>query len=229
MSRPFARALLSGLASALFFQAAPAALAEEDPAAEVDLTELDLSGAWYVLIHYQYDRSEDPSITKFRDFAWSIEQTSSSLSVESYPVVLFDEATEIERRQAMRGHLPWQPSQANLAALARSVDVSSRAMTSKRLTGSVAEGFKSRAPVASGGLNIVSFTKSWDVRFEPESIRIEVTDSLSATAGLEGSEDSTIYRITERLGPGQLRGTYEESGRRGSIRMIRAGQRRVVK
>ncbi len=226
MSRTVARALLSG---ALCFLTAPAALAEEQVTPAEDLARLDLSGAWYVLIHYKDERSEDPSITKFRDFAWSIEQTANSLSVEYYPVVLFDEETEIERRHAMRGHQPWQPSQANLAALARSLDVSSRAMTSKRMTGSVAEGFRSRAPVASGGLNIVSFTKSWDVRFEPEAIQIVVTDSLSATAGLEGSEDSTVYRITERFGPNELRGTYEEASRRGSIRMIRAGQRRVVK
>ena len=229
MSRPVARALHSGLALALLLQAAPAALAEEDPAGEANFTEFDLGGAWYVLIHYKDERSEDESITKFRDFAWSIEQTSSSLSVEYYPVVLFDEATEIERRQAMRGHQPWQPSQANLAALARSLDVSSRAMTTKRMTGSVAEGFRSRAPVASGGLHVVSFTKSWDVHFEPEAIRIAITDSLSGTAELEGFEDSTVYRLTERLGPNELRGSYEEPGRRGSIRMIRAGQRRVVK
>ena len=226
MSRTVARALLSGAFCCL---TASAALAEGNVATADDLAKLDLSGAWYVLIHYKDESSEDGSITKFRDFAWSIEQTANSLSVEYYPVVLFDEDTEIERRHAMRGHQPWQPSPANLAALTRSLDVSSRAMTSKRMTGSVAEGFRSSAPVASGGLNIISFTKSWEVRFEPNAIRIVVTDSLSATAGLEGSEDSSVYIITRRLGPNELRGTYEEASRRGSIRMIRAGQRRVVK
>ena len=41
---------------------------------ESNLSQVDLSGHWYVLIHYKDDRSEDPSITKFKDLAWSIDQ-----------------------------------------------------------------------------------------------------------------------------------------------------------
>lgn len=203
--------------------------AEELDTPETDLTKLDLTGAWYVLIHYKDDRSEDESITKFVDFAWSIEQTASTITWDYYPFVLFDPEAELERRYAMRGHEPWEPTGENLAKLANSVDVSSRAMTRKRLTGSVAEGFRSLAPLASGGLHIVSFARNWDVRFKPDAIEIVITDTLSGAVGLEPSEERIVYRVTEQLGPHELRGSYAEATKRGTLRMIRAGQRRVVK
>ena len=39
------------------------------PARAEDLSKLDLSGEWYVLLHYKDARSEDKSITDFKDFA----------------------------------------------------------------------------------------------------------------------------------------------------------------
>ena len=76
------------------------------PARADDLSKLDLTGEWYVLVHYKDARSEDKSITDFKDFGWSIEQSADKLSVEEYPYVLFDEGTEEVRRVAMRAHTP---------------------------------------------------------------------------------------------------------------------------
>jgi hypothetical protein len=217
------RPLAIALAACLF--AAPA-LAQD---AGGGLADVDLSGAWYVLIHYKDDRSEDASITKFKDFAWSIEQTANTLTLEHYPYVLFNEDTELARRHAMRGHLAWQPSDSQWKGLTAAVDVSSRAMSRKRLTGSAAEGFESLPPLGSGGFNTMSFSREWAVRFRSEEIRVLVTDSLSGAGGLEGMEDSTVYRITERVSGGELRGTYQEPHKQGTLRMVRAAERRVVK
>ena len=116
-----------------------------------DLSNLDLGGEWYVLLHYKDAKSEDKSITKFKDFAWSIRQRADALEIDEYPYVLFDEGTEEIRRASMRGHKPWQPEGLVLDELSKHVDVSTRAMRSKSLAGSTKSGMKSLAPEGSGG------------------------------------------------------------------------------
>jgi hypothetical protein len=195
----------------------------------VDLTKVDLNGSWYVLIHYKDSQSEDKSITKFKDFVWTIEQTANTLTWEQYPYVIFSEDAEVVRRQAMRGHTAWEPDEAQWAQLKLAVDVSSRALTRKRMTGSVEKGWKSLAPLGSGGLNTMSFTRNWDVGFKPDKISIVIVDSLSGATGLGGIEESTTFEVTQRVSPGELRGTYEEGTKRGTFRMVRSAERRVVK
>src|SRR5215831_18630230 len=72
-----------------------------------DLAKLDLTGEWYVLVHYKNAKSEDKSITDWKDLGWSMVQTGDSLTVQEFPYVMFDEGTEEVRRAAMRGHTPW--------------------------------------------------------------------------------------------------------------------------
>jgi hypothetical protein len=196
---------------------------------EVDLTTLDLSGAWYVLIHFKDQRSEDKGITKFKDFALNLEQTTHTITLEQYPFVLFDEDTELVRRQAMRGHMPWAPDEGQVARLHESVDVSTKAVKRKRLKGSVAEGFESLAPLTSGGLSTLSFVQNWDITFQPQTIKIVITDSLSGAGGLGGMEDATVYSIRQRVSDDELRGTYSEATKHGTIRMIRGAELRVLK
>ena len=94
-------------------------LAARSLAQAEDLAKLDLTGEWYVLLHYKDANSEDKSITKFKDFAWSIRQSPAKLEIDEYPYVLFDEGTEEIRRADMRGHKPWQPEGLVLDALLR--------------------------------------------------------------------------------------------------------------
>jgi hypothetical protein len=81
-----------------------------------------------------------------QDFAWSIRQSPSGLEIDEYPYVIFDEGTEEIRKAAMRGHKPWQPEGLVLDALREHVDVSTRAMRQKTLSGSTASGMKSEEP-----------------------------------------------------------------------------------
>src|SRR5215475_2861255 len=110
-----------------------------------DLSKLDLTGEWYVLVHYKDASSEDKSITNFKDYGWSIKQDAKGIEVEEFPYVLFDEGTEEIRRAAMRGHTPWQPEGTVLDVLKQHLDVSSRAARKKSLAGDVASGMKSGA------------------------------------------------------------------------------------
>lgn len=207
-------ALLAGAAALLWLVSGPAA-------AE-DLSTLDLSGDWYLLVHYKDDRSEDKSITKFEDFAWSVEQEEEKISWSFYPYVMFNEDLELVRREAMRRHLPWEPSEALWDRIRSGIRVGSRASTHKTLRGSRAEGYESAPPMPMGAANMMTYTVNWTVIFEPAKATILITDSLSGGVGLEGREDSKVYEITERVSPTELRGTYAEPNKRGTFRMVKS-------
>jgi hypothetical protein len=194
-----------------------------------DLSKLDLSGEWYVLIHYKDARSEDKSITKFKDFAWSIRQSPTGLEIDEYPYVIFDEGTEEIRKGAMRGHKPWQPEGLVLDALREHVDVSTRAMRQKTLSGSTAKGMKSEDAAAAGGTTM-NFTRSWDVAWAPAAVTIKVVDALSGGSAMLGEmEEAATFTLKEQPSPDELRGTWSEGEKSGSLRLIRAKERRVLK
>jgi hypothetical protein len=194
-----------------------------------DFSKLDLTGEWYVLVHYKDAHSEDKSITNFKDFGWSIQQEPSKLKVEEFPYVLFDEGTEEVRRAAMRGHTPWQPEGIVLDHLREHVDVSSRASRKKELSGDVASGMKSEG---GGGAKsgTMSFTRNWDVTWSPTSVRIKIVDSLGGGSAMLGDmEEASLYELNGRPSPDELTGTWSEGEKSGSLRLIRAKERRVVK
>ncbi|MEE2704439.1 MAG: hypothetical protein VX614_10505 [Myxococcota bacterium] len=197
---------------------------------ETDLSKLDLRGDWSVLIHSKSDRSENRSITKFKDLAWTIEQSPNTLTWEEYPYVMFGENTELVRRHAMVEHLPWEPEGSVLSKLRSHVDVSSRAMKRKRMKGNFEKGFRSLPPLMSGGLNMMTFTRTWTVTFEPEKVRVQVVDSLGSESGAIGEiEGATVFEITEKVDENEYRGRYSADSRRGTFRMLRSSERRVVK
>jgi hypothetical protein len=196
---------------------------------DADFSKADLNGSWYVLIHYTDAGAENKDAKRFKDFAWTIEQTANTITWEYYPFVFFGEDAELVRRQAMKDATPWEPSASEWAGVRVALDVSSRAMQRKRMTGSPAEGFKSLAPLGSGGLNTMSFSRNWDVTFKPDRVSIVIVDALSGSGGLEGMEEAITYEITERVAPDEYRGTYAEGDKRGTLRMVRSAERRVVK
>ncbi len=206
-----------------------ALLAPGARAADADFSKADLNGSWYVLIHYTDSGSENKDAKRFKDFAWTIEQTSNTITWEYYPFVFFGEDSELVRRQAMKDATAWEPTEAEWASVREAVDVSSRALQRKRMTGSNAAGWKSLAPLGSGGLNTMSFSRNWQVSFEPDRVSIVIVDSLSGSGGLEGMEEAISYELRERVSADEYRGTYSEGDKRGTLRMVRSAERRVVK
>jgi len=196
-------------------------------AAAPDLGATDLSGDWYVLLHYTDDRSDDPTRTKFKDFGWSIRQDAAKIAWEVFPYVVFDEELELVREIAMRRHEPWSPDASALEALRTKLTVSSRAATNKKLRGSRADGFSS-SKGSPGGLNTLTFSRDWEVEFAAERVRVKVTDSLSGGMSLEGLEDAIVYEILE-VKNGELLGRYSEAHKRGTLRMVPSAERRVLK
>jgi hypothetical protein len=129
----------------------------------------------------------------------------------------------------MRGHKPWQPEGLVLDALREHVDVSTRAMRQKTLSGSTASGMKSEEAAAAGGTTM-NFTRNWDITWAPASVRIKIVDSLSGGSALLGEmEEAAVFEIKERPSAEELRGTWNEGEKSGSLRMLRAKERRVLK
>jgi hypothetical protein len=193
-----------------------------------DLSKVDLSGNWYVLIHYKDDDSVDKSITKFKDLVWTIEQKSDSMSFEEYPYVMFSENQELLRRHSMIQHLPWEPDDSTWERIREEIGVSARAMKTKNLSGSVADGYSSSAGQKTGGFTTMTFETTWRVRFAPDKIRVEIVDVLGG-AGLEGMEGATVYEVRERRGADELRGRFDRDTLHGTFRMVRSKDRKVVK
>ena len=104
--------------------------------------------------------------------------------------------------------------------------MSDRGAKVKTLKGSRADGFESNPSSGGFGLNTLTFTQNWKIAFAPEEIRIEIIDSLSGGGGLEGMDDSVVYRVTERVSDTELRGRYDDATRHGELWMVRSKQRR---
>ena len=199
------------------------------PARAADLSKLDLSGDWYVLLLYKDARSEDKTLVHLKDMAWSIQQEPGKMTVAEYPYVVFDEGSEEIRKAAMRKHTGWQPEGLVLDTLREHVDVSERARRSKTLTGDVASGMKSAGGGGKGGAKTVDFSRNWDVTWAPAKVQIQIVDSLGGNSMLGEMEEASVFSITEEPAPGELTGTWSEGDKSGSLRMIRAKEHRVVK
>jgi hypothetical protein len=200
--------------------------AEKDEASP--LQGVDLSGDWYVLIHYKDDDSVDKSITKFKDVVWSIQQTENTMTWEEYHYVMFPDGIEFYRRAAMENHTAWEPDDSLWDRIRVSVDVSSRGMKRKRLTGSRADGFSSLPPITTGGFQTMTYTTTWKVAFKTEQVRIEVTDSLGGSS-FQGMEGATLYEVTTLESPDEFTGRYDRDTLHGTFRMVRSKERKVVK
>jgi hypothetical protein len=188
---------------------------------------LDLSGEWYVLVHYRDTREGLGEAERFRDFAWSIEQRDAELLWRVYPFVAFGDELEEIRKAHMRAEERWEPDPATLARLREELPVSPRAATRERLVGSREAGFRSPASPAPAA-NTVTFVRDWSVRFEPRAVRVEIHDALGGSLALEEMRETTLFEIQEKIGPGELRGVYREGTLRGTFLMLRARARRVV-
>lgn len=193
---------------------------------------LDLTGTWYVLVHYKDTATNNPDFERWQDRIWVFQPSGSRLKWIEYPIVVFDDESgrfERSRSQYARVMHFWEPSSRQQDQIRSGLSINPRGSKTKTLRGSAAEGWHSRGPMTAFSANTLTYTETWSVenlggmpvfRFE-ESLGGGRTESLDGV---------TEYRVSEVLPSGELRGSYNRDGTRpGTFRVMRAGSVGEVK
>jgi hypothetical protein len=191
---------------------------------------MDLSGTWYVLVHYKDDVSGNANAMRWEDRVWVFDKSGDKLEWKDYPIVVFqDEEGRFERtrRGYSRVIAAWEPDAGQLAQVKSGLEINTRGMKSKSMVGSDAAGWKSTAGAQPQGANYITYVESWAIKDAAGKPVFARNESLGST-GMETMEGGTIFK-TESAADGELRGSYERDGtRHGTFRMLRAGAVRPV-
>jgi hypothetical protein len=211
-----ARAAFAALAAAALL--APAAARS----AEVDLT-----GAWYVLVHYRDARSAQPELPQWEDRLFVFEREGEGLRFRDYPNVRFDNgAGRFERLggEAARVLAFWEPNEAQRAEIERGLEVDARGATSKLLVRSE-RGYATAPARTPESLRFVGFETAVELDLAGAAPSLVVSDRLGSAAVASGLQGTTAYR-GERVSPDgrTIEGRYARDGRlEGRFRLVRAG------
>ncbi len=188
---------------------------------------LDLSGTWYVLVHYKDDTTAKPEALRWEDRIWVFQQEGGDLVWKDYPIVVFqddDGRFERSRRGYSRVVAPWEPNAGQLEQIRSGLEVNARGAKTKTLAGSDAAGWRTKARAQPQSAGYITYLESWAIENpggKPVFGRQEVLGA-SSMESLEGGTRFTTQSIGEN--GAELRGTYERDGtRHGTFRMMRAG------
>jgi len=217
---PRARAadLRAGLAALLLLAAAAPAGAE-----------LDLAGAWHVLVHYTDDHAEDPKQVRWSDRVWVFERKGDRLTWSEYPIAIFaDETGRFELMpsgQNSRVIGAWEPNEAQRQDIESGLDVNTRGSKKKTLSGSDAEGWTTTSKAHAASASMITYQELWRIE-APTSLPVFRQEDVMASARTETLEGGSRFATTEVDPRGRvLTGTYERDGtRHGRFRMTRSGK-----
>jgi len=187
---------------------------------------LDLTGTWYVLVHYKDDVSGKPDATRWEDRIWVFSKSGDRLEWKDYPIVVFqDDEGRFERTRSGYSRVggAWEPNAGQLAQIQSGLEINLRGGKTKSLSGSDAAGWKSAPPSQPKGAGFVTYSEVWGVKDATGKPIFQRNESLGS-AGMESLEGGTVFK-TESVAPGELRGSFERDGtRHGTFRMVRAGE-----
>jgi hypothetical protein len=188
---------------------------------------VDLTGTWYVLVHYKDDVSGKPDAVRWEDRVWVFDRSGDKLEWKDYPIVVFqdDEGRfERSRRGYSRVVGAWEPDPGQLAQIKSGLEINERGSKKKTLVGSDAAGWKSVASEQPKAANYVTYSETWAVKDAASKPAFARNESLGS-AGMESMEGGTLFKTDSVADAGaELRGSFERDGtRHGSFRMLRAG------
>ncbi|HVP28887.1 MAG TPA: hypothetical protein VMW35_06965 [Myxococcota bacterium] len=195
---------------------------------------LDLTGTWYVLVHYTDDTAHDPKQQRWDDRLWTFEAKGDQLEWSEYAIVVFnDESGRFERlggNQASRVVAAWEPNAHQLAQIGSGLEYNTRGAKKKVLRGSAAQGWRSGSAGASpAGANVLSYTETWTID-DPSGLPTFTRDDALGGGGSETLEGRTQYRAESIDADGVIHGKFERDGtRHGTFRMYPSGQAAVTK
>lgn len=197
------------------------------PASALPAGAVDLTGTWYVLIHYKDDHAGNPDEERWDDKVWVFEPKGKRLRWTEYPIVVFDdESGRFERRatgQYARILHHWEPDAGQRADIRDGLQVNQRGSKSKTLRGSDARGWSSSRSMGAASASVVTYQEIWSIEGLPGRPVFRRADMLG------GGRTDTMAGITEyrarEVGDDRIAGDFERDGsRHGTFRMWRSGE-----
>lgn len=186
---------------------------------------VDLTGTWYVLVHYKDDVSGNPDAMRWEDRIWVFSRDGDKLEWKDYPIVVFqDDDGRFERtsRHYARVVAPWEPNPGQLAQIHSGLEINERGSKRKTLVGSDAAGWKSLANAKPQGAGYVTYTETWGIK-DAAGRPVFLRNESLGSADMGSLDGGTVFK-TESTAGGELRGSFERDGtRHGTFRMLRAG------
>jgi len=186
---------------------------------------LDLTGTWYLLIHYTDDSSGKPDQQRWDERVWRFERKGDALEWSEWTIVNF--ADDTGRFERDGGHYArvlgaFEPSPAQLAQIQQGLEVNPRGKKTKRLRGSDANGWSSGGGGAATGANVLTYVETWSIDGSADKPVFTRLDSLGGGSA-ESLDGKTVY-ATQSASDAELRGSFERDGtRHGTFRLLRSG------
>jgi hypothetical protein len=188
---------------------------------------LDITGTWFVLVHYTDASTANPEATRWLDLVWQFSRKGSRLEWVEYPIVVFEDTSgRFESRDGnprARVLAAWEPNGAQRETIAAGPRVNPRGVRVKTLRGSDADGWKS---VSRSSLSASPLTIGYQ-----QNLRIEGLDALPLFSRMDvvgnalhdSGESGSTYRVEAVRDEGAiLVGHYTRDGiREGTFRMWR--------
>ena len=201
------------------------------------LATVDLTGTWFVLIHYRDSMTANPDSDRWEDKVWRIEKKGSRLQWTEFPIVHFNDGSgrfgRVGRNPRARMLHKWEPNEAQMEEILAGPQVNSRGSKVKSLRGSPKRGYKSSNQSRTMSALTVGYQETWSID-EPAALPVFTRDdALGTESALATKSDSVVsgrtrYATLEISEDGNvLTGTYgRDENKRGTFQLIRAGSAR---
>ncbi len=192
--------------------------------------ELEIEGAWHVLVHFRDRRSRHPERILWEDRLWVFERRGDRLVWRDYPIVVFEHAAgRFERSRAtgdrFRAEAPWSPDAEQEAEIRAGLRVNPRGARRKRLSRDPrADGWASPAHPRPQSASSVTYHEVARVT-GLSGLPVFEWRAVLASARAEPLEGVTRFETREVLDGGRLlRGRYRRDGHlEGTFWLRRAG------
>ena len=189
----------------------------------------DLTGSWYVLIHYRENAGEIPESERWEDRIWIFETQRKRLKWTEYGIVLFE--NERGRYQSLasgrqiKAEGAWSPDAEQLLEIAAGIEVNGRGARTKNLRGGPEQGYRSSGSMRNDSVSVIGFSETWEV-VDPTGLptfkRTDVMDSgrSDSLQGVTQFRSSTRDPETDTIEGDFAR----DEAIAGRFKMMRAGQ-----
>lgn len=190
-------------------------------------SDVDVLGAWHVLVHYKDDNATHPERERWIDRVWQFEKAGSRLRWVDYPIVVFDDQSgrfDSSMGRSARVLAFWEPNEAQLADIEDGLAVNDRGSKSKTLRNMDGE-WKTLTRNTAASASVISYVENWSIE-NGEAGPIFRREDILGGESSESLDGVTLYTTTAvEEGGNVLSGTFVRDGtKHGVFRMMRTAR-----